>query len=154
MTTPADRTVIWVHGDCLNPHSPAFVRYPAAPALFVWDDALLAQYRLSLKRITFIYECVLQLPVVIRRGDVATEVVRFAAEHDAPHVVTVESPAPRFATIREEIDAHVRVETLPLPPFLEYRGSLDLARFSKYWRTAERYAFGSTRAADVAEDAE
>jgi len=142
ITDATGAMVIWVHGDMLSPHNPAFARYPDAPAIYVWDDALLANYHLSLKRITFIYECLLELPVTIRRGDVATEVVRFAAEHHAGTIVTVETPAPRFTAMRDTIEAHVRVETLPEVPFVSYRGVLDLKRFSRYWRVAEPYASG------------
>ncbi len=62
--------VVWVHGDVLSPYGPALKVYPDAPAIWVWDDALIEEWQLSLKRITFIYECLLELPVVIRRGDV------------------------------------------------------------------------------------
>jgi hypothetical protein len=67
------RPIVWIHGDCLSPYGPALTAYPGAPAIWVWDDALLEEWRISLKRIVFIYECLLDLPVVIRRGDVATE---------------------------------------------------------------------------------
>ncbi len=142
-TPDASHTVVWVHGDALGPRNPALLAYPGAPAIYVWDDALLAQYGLSLKRVTFLYECLLELPVTIRRGDdVAAEILRFAAEHDAARVVTSETPAPRFAAISEAIAAHLPVETLPVEPFVRYRGKIELKRFSRYWRVAQRYAYG------------
>lgn len=134
--------VVWVHGDCLSPHGPALVAAPGAPAVWVWDDALVEEWRLTLKRLVFIYECLLELPVTIRRGDVATEVAAFAREHGAARVLTAESPSPRFRETVDEIGRSHPVDVLPVAPFLPYDGCLDLARFARYWRVARRYAFG------------
>ncbi|HBE52928.1 MAG TPA: hypothetical protein DDW76_30250, partial [Cyanobacteria bacterium UBA11369] len=130
-----------VHGDCLSPDHPGLQEYPNAPAIWVWDDVLLEEWQISLKRITFIYECLLELPVVIRRGNVATEVVNFAKSHHADLVVTVESPSPRFAAICDEIEKSMPVEVFAVEPFLDYDGYIDLKRFSRYWKVAQRYAF-------------
>lgn len=134
--------LLWIHGDCLSPLNPAFLAHPGNPAIFVWDDELLERQRISFKRIVFIYECLLELPVTIRRGDVATEVLAFAQEHAAQRVVTSASPAPRFRTIRRTIEQHLPVTVLPAAELVEYAGRLDLRRFSRYWRVAERYAMG------------
>lgn len=140
--TSAAKVVVWVHGDCLAPDSPALRAHDGAPAIYVWDDELLSEWQISLKRVVFIYECLLELPVVIRRGDVAMEVVRFARAHNAERVVTVNTPSPRFDLIRASIAETLPVEVVDVEPFLNYDGHLDLQRFARYWRTAERYAFG------------
>jgi hypothetical protein len=133
-------TIVWVHGDCLSPSNPALQTYPGAAAVFVWDEALLAEWRISLKRIVFIYECLLELPVTIWRGDVAEEIGRFAARHYADTVATTRSPSPRFADICNRLLAQgLAVEQFDVEPFLAYSGRLDLTRFSRYWRVARRY---------------
>ncbi|MFV9505602.1 MAG: hypothetical protein AB4911_13685 [Oscillochloridaceae bacterium umkhey_bin13] len=132
--------IIWVHADCLSPHSPALSAYPNAPALFVWDEELLANYQLSLKRIVFIYECLLELPVTIRRGEVATELLVFASEHAADAVITVASPSPRFQAISDRLAHQLPVTALPLEPFAVAKGNPDLKRFSRYWRAVEASA--------------
>ncbi|PSB46015.1 hypothetical protein C7B67_20845 [filamentous cyanobacterium Phorm 6] len=43
--------IIWLHGDCLSPEGPAFQAHPEAPAIWVWDDKLIDEWQLSLKRI-------------------------------------------------------------------------------------------------------
>ncbi len=136
-----NQPIVWVHGDCLSPQNPALQAYADAPAIWVWDDALIEEWQLSLKRLTFIYECLLELPVVIRRGDVAQEVLAFAKEHDANKVVTVDSPSPRFDKICHEIEPSLPVEVLQVEPFFEYDGYIDLKRFSRYWKVAEKYVF-------------
>jgi len=132
------QTVIWVHGDMLNPNHPALAENPAEPALFVWDDALLSDYQLSFKRVVFIYECLLELPVVIRRGDPAAEVLRFAAENGAARIVTGASVSPRFvqlcARIRSGLPVEGRLDVAAEPPFVTVPGTLELKRFSRYWQ--------------------
>lgn len=138
------KSIVWIHADNLSPYNPALVENPNVPAIFVWDDDLLSQWKISLKRITFIYECLLELPVTIRRGSVADEVVSFAREHNAGRIVTSESPSPRFRslckTIAGAMPSGSRLEVLKIAPFVEYDGYIDLKRFSRYWRTVEKYA--------------
>ncbi|NEQ22970.1 MAG: deoxyribodipyrimidine photo-lyase [Microcoleus sp. SIO2G3] len=140
-----EKPILWVHGDCLSPKNPVLQTYPDAPAIWVWDEKLLEEWQISLKRIVFIYECLLELPVTIRRGDVAAEVVAFAKEHGADGVATVDSPSPRFETICDDIEAAsaIEVEVCSPEPFVKYDGYIDLKRFSRYWRVAQQYVFES-----------
>lgn len=131
------RPIIWVHGDCLSPRHPGLAAHPGAPAIFVWDEELLAELRVSLKRIVFIYECLLELPVTIRRGDVAAEVLAFAEERGADGIVTSDSPAPRFRRIRGRLETALPVRVMPVEPFARPPGRLDLGRFSRYWRAIQ-----------------
>lgn len=144
-TNDAERStqvIVWVHGDCLSPLNPALQAYPAALALWVWDDALLDEWQISLKRIVFIYECLLELPVTIRRGDLTKELVEFAREHGAARIVTADSPSPRFRSVCRALErSSLPVEVVPVEPFLDYDGKIDLKRFSRYWSVAQRYAF-------------
>ncbi|NJL63089.1 MAG: deoxyribodipyrimidine photo-lyase [Methylacidiphilales bacterium] len=135
------KPIIWIHGDCLSPKNPALEEYPDVPAIWVWDDALLEEWQISLKRITFIYECLLELPVTIKRGDVATEILAFAKEYNATQVVTVDSPSSRFEIICDRIEESLELEVLEVEPFFDYDGYIDLKRFSRYWKVAEKYVF-------------
>ncbi len=135
------KPIIWVHGDCLSPGNPALQQYPEAAAIWVWDDALIEEWQLSLKRLTFIYECLLDLPVVIRRGDVVKEVLIFAKEHNTNKIATANSPSPRFDFIHNQLEHTMEVEVLEVEPFFEYDGYIDLKRFSRYWKTAQEYVF-------------
>lgn len=136
-------SIVWVHGDCLSPKNPALQEYPDAPAIWVWDDALIEEWQLSLKRLTFIYECLLELPVVIRRGDVAQEIFAFVKEHNADKIVTANSPSPRFNDICDTLELSVKLEVLEVEPFFDYDGYIDLKRFSRYWKVAEKSVFDS-----------
>jgi hypothetical protein len=137
--------ILWIHGEALGPSNPALVAYPGRPAVFVFDTAVLEgatpAQSLSLKRIGFLYECLLELPVTIRRGDVAAEVLAFARRHDADGVVTTAAVDPRFAQLCAPISAALPLQVLPVEPFVDLgAGALpsgDLHRFSRYWKRAE-----------------
>lgn len=134
-------SIIWVHGDSLSPQNPALLAYPQAPAIWVWDEQLLKESRISLKRITFIYECLLELPITIRRGDVVEELRSFAREKGAEQLVTTDSPSPRFDKICDQLESFIEIEVLEVQPFLNYEKYIDLKRFSRYWRVAQDYVF-------------
>lgn len=136
-----NKQIIWVNGDCLSPNSPPLQTYPHTPAIWVWDEALIAEWQIGLKRLTFIYESLLELPVEIRRGDVAAEVLSFAQEHGAVKVVTTNSPSPRFREICQKIAISLAIEVMELEPFFHYPEQIDLQRFSRYWKVAEKYVF-------------
>lgn len=137
--------LVWVHGDCLRPGNPALTGHPEAPRVFVFDERVIARYRLSLKRIVFIYECLLEIDgISIRRGDVAAELAEAARESGARRIVTMESVAPGMARIRERLrrDYGLPVEMLSEEAFagIDRRERLDLKRFSRYWQPLKRRA--------------
>lgn len=142
----SERTIIWVHGDALSAESPPFMRHPDALAIFVFDDALLHDWGISLKRVAFMYECLLEMPVTIRRGDVALEVAAFAQEHGATRIVTTASVSPRFRKLCKAIIQTMprgsRLEVLADEPFVDDDGYFDLKRFSRYWGRAKTRAMG------------
>lgn len=129
--------VLWIHGEALGPANPALVAHPGAPAVFVFDRELIAARRPSLKRLGFLYECLLELPVTLRHGDVAQEVLAFARRHRADGVVTSAAVDPHFALLRQRIAAQLPVVVLDPEPFVELPEPVDLRRFSRYWRRAE-----------------
>ncbi len=134
--------LLWLHPDCLSAQNPAWVKYPGAAAVFVFDEAEIEAEGWSLKRIQFLYECLLEIPVEIRRGDVAAEVLAQARAVGARRIVTVESVNPRFALQRRTIEGQIPVESLAAVPFVDYRGNLDLRRFARYWKRVEPVVFG------------
>jgi len=141
------RPILWIHGEALGPANPALQAHPQAPAVFVFDSDLIEASGLSLKRLGFLYECLLELPVTMRRGDVAREVLAFAARHRADGVITTAAVDPRFGLLHKAIATQLPVEVLRAAPFVELvdatrgdpqgRPSQDLGRFSRYWKRAE-----------------
>jgi hypothetical protein len=132
------KVVVWLHEGCLSPHHPALQAHPTAPALFVFDEDYLRREGYTLKRIAFIYECLLDLPVTIRKGQTIPLLRAFAREHAAERIVTSETVCPWH----RQILAAVAAETLPLPALIHHPGPFDLTRFSRFWRKAEKFAYG------------
>lgn len=129
--------ILWIHGEALGPANPALQAHPDRPAVFVFDDALIREQGISLKRLGFLYECLLELPVAIRQGDVAEQVLAFTHEHGADGVITSAAVDPRFEQIRSVIARELPVHVLEPEPFVELDTPADLVRFSRYWRKAE-----------------
>lgn len=130
-----DQSIIWVHGDTLSPAHPIWFANPDLPAVWVWDDELLQAWGISFKRLVFIYECLLELPVEIRRGPVIQELTEFIQQHQATQVITPPSPSPRFQHICQGLSVPVKI--IHSPEFVDLPVNTDLKRFSHYWKAAK-----------------
>ena len=127
-------SLFWMHGDGLRQASPA-------PALFVFDLAVLRRYKISLKRLVFLYECLLELEVEIERGSVREHLQQRLQQGGFRQVVTTDSPAPGFARICRQLEGQVQVALLDEPDFLqEPEAGLDLTRFSRFWQKVQASA--------------
>ncbi|MCC7497392.1 MAG: hypothetical protein IT160_07435 [Bryobacterales bacterium] len=129
------RSVVWVHEDMLRANHPIFVKYPAAPAAWVWDDADLRRSPLSMKRIILRHQAMEEMPVSILRGDSVTELLKFAAGNNAERIATVESSNPRVRFLLDRLAEHISVDCLPPSEFAAYEGQLDVRDFARYWRS-------------------
>ena len=135
--------IVWVHEEALGPANPALEDCPERPALFVFDQAWIKHQRISRKRLGFLYECCLELPVTIRKGDVVKEVLAFAHRHGADGVVTSGAVDPRLNRIAADIDRELPLWILDGEPFVEMPRPPRLGRFSRYWREAEPVVWSS-----------
>ena len=141
------RPILWVHEEALGPNNPALQAWPDAPALFVFDTLWIQQQRISRKRLGFLYENALELPLTLRKGDVAAEVIAFAQRHDADGVVTSTAVDPRLQRIADAIDTELPLQELEPDAFVELPRPPRLGRFSRYWREAEPVVWESYSAA-------
>ena len=131
------RPILWIHEEALGPANPALRAWPDAPALFVFDTHWIEANRISRKRLGFLYEAALDLPLTLRKGDVAAEVLAFAQRHGADGVVSSSPVDPRLERIGAAIKAELPLELLDPEPFVELPRPPRLGRFSRYWREAE-----------------
>ena len=129
--------ILWIHDEALGPANPALRAWPEAPALFVFDSDWIRTKRISRKRLGFLYEAALELPVTLRKGDVAAEVLAFAQRHGADGVVTSTAVDPRLQRIAQVIEAELPLQELEPDPFVDMPRPPRLGRFSRYWREAE-----------------
>ena len=153
--------LVWVHGEALGPANPALRAHPGAPALFVFDSALIAGHTattgghlhggttpqpLAPGRLRFLRECLAELPVRVGEGDVAAELLAAAAAAGADAIVTSRATDPRFAWIAARLAQVLPLQILEPEPFVPLphggAGAPDLRRFSRYWRQAEPLVWG------------
>ncbi|BEV35573.1 hypothetical protein [Synechococcus sp. M16CYN] len=131
------RPIIWLHEEALGTANPAFKSYPEAPGLFVFDQVWIEMQRISRKRLGFLYECCLDLPITIRKGDVAAEVLAFAERCGADGVVSSRAVDPRIKRIGDAINRECPLRMLDGETFVELAHPPRLGRFSHYWHDAE-----------------
>jgi deoxyribodipyrimidine photo-lyase len=150
-----------VHGEALGPSNAALQAHPGAPAVFVFDTELLAgrtptsaghpaiggaPQPLAPGRLRFLRACLEELPVDVREGDVAAELLAAAAERGCDGIVTSRAVDPRFGLIAARVAAALPLHVLDPEPFVDLPllgpGSPDLGRFSRYWRRAEARVWG------------
>lgn len=132
--------IIWVHGDNLHQQSRAFGLYPTAPSLFVFDQPTLKLYDLSLKRVVFLYESLLELPVEIHLGQTVAEVLAFAKEHQADGIVTMMSESVGFHRRVQQLRAHLPVQVLSDRAIVDDEQAYDLRRFMRFWNQVRETA--------------
>jgi len=64
---------VWLTAESLGDTDPALAAHPDLPAVFVFDEALLARLRLSGKRLVFMAEALAELGAEVRLGDPVVE---------------------------------------------------------------------------------
>ena len=135
-------TIVWINDDCLSPNNPALIKYPGAPAIFVFDPKWTETA--TLKRIQFLYECCLELSVTITKGDPVQVLSDFARQHQATQVASTATPDPRLKQVLTDLNAmELTTEILTPEPFVEVKGHVDLKRFSRYWKRIQTAALST-----------
>ena len=135
-------TIVWVNDDCLSLSNPALARYPFAPALFVFDPKWTET--VTLKRIQFVYECLLELPVTIIKGDPVQILAAFAQQHQATRLVSTATPDPRLQQVFTSLNSlEITTEILAVEEFVPVKGAVDLKRFSRYWKRIQAAALSA-----------
>jgi len=135
--------VLWIHDEMLGQQHPAFDEAGDVPRCFVFDTRWLADERLSLKRIVFMYESALDMeprPVIIK-GEVEQAVGGFAQQHGAGRIITGRSYKPRIKRQIEHLGERFEVQVVEAVPLVRVPVDADLKRFSRYWNQAKRTAF-------------
>jgi deoxyribodipyrimidine photo-lyase len=173
--TPLQRPLVWVHEEALGPANPALLAHPGAPALAVLDadwiagraplrnpaaggamagsgarasaaDPPWAELPPAAGRIRFLRECLEALPVAVRQGDVAAELLAAAAALGADGIVSSRPVDPRLQRIAARLAQVLPLRLLEPEPFValpfEGPGAPELRRFSRYWRQAEPLLWG------------
>ncbi|MEB3349870.1 MAG: FAD-binding domain-containing protein [Cyanobacteriota bacterium] len=154
---PLRRPLVWVHGEALGPANPALRAHPTAAAVFVFDRDLIAGRTattggppLAPGRLRFLRECLAELPLQVREGEVVAELLAAAAAAGADGLVSSRAVDPRFGVIAAQLAAVLPLQVLEPDPFVPLPSAgpeaPDLRRFSRYWRRAEPLVWASAQA--------
>ncbi len=104
-----DADVVWLTAESLGVGDPALAAHPELPAVFVFDEPLLARLQLSSKRLVFLAERLAELAesrtIDIHLGDPAIVLAGRA-------LATTFTPVPKARRLRESLDV---VELHPWP---------------------------------------
>ena len=129
--------LLWIHAEGLGPANPVWQAWPQAPALFVFNTARLEAEGIGLKRVGFVFESLLEVPVVLRNGDPAAEILEFAARCGCDGVVTQAPQDPYLQKIITALGQHLEVEQLAVDPFVVLETPYLLRRFTRFWKQAQ-----------------
>lgn len=134
----AENKLIWLHEDALRADHPVFSQAgDGAQAVFIWDDAYMAEMGYGLKRRVFIYETLLELPVEIYAGPIVAT-LREMAPH---HILTGKTPNPLLKEMMQALRGGLKVTTVSDDAFVQMDAQPELKRFFKYWNKAKKKAF-------------
>ena len=134
---PIQQPVIWVHEEALGTSNPVLLKQPDSPGVFVFDTEWIQEACISRKRLGFLYESALDLPITLRKGDVVNEVITFAERHNADGILSSLPVDPRLERIAAAIKERYPLKLLEPEPFVTMARPPRLGRFSRYWREAE-----------------
>ncbi len=132
--------LIWIHDDCLSAKAAVFSQ-TEDPAVYVFDDAFMAKRGYGLKRLTFIYECLLDMPVELYRGPCVETLLALARRDGRTTIRTMETPDPFLRNVMNELADEIDLSILTPPPFTTLTKKPNLKRFSRYWKMAQETAF-------------
>jgi hypothetical protein len=126
--------LLWLHEDVLR----LPVNLPEAQdmrAVFIWDEAFLAQQLYSLKRRVFLYECLLDLPIDIIAG--ARRPTLEAMMQQANQVVTWKAQNPETRALMASLAKDYSLMVIDPEPFIhpiDTDSKTPPRRFFRYWK--------------------
>ena len=130
--------LLYIHEKGLGDNQPIFSRMTAdSKALFIWDDDYFKKRNYSLKRLVFIYETLISMPVEIVHGK-TSEIVKEIAPKK---VITTYTTDPELRRLIREMSKELELEFVYPDAFVHIDDKFDFTRFFKYWNKAKKTAF-------------
>jgi deoxyribodipyrimidine photo-lyase len=114
---------VWLTAESLGTDDPALTAHPDVPAVFVFDEPLLATLRLSGKRLVFLAEALAELDAEVHLGNPRTELA-------GRRLATTWTFAPGWKTRSAALD----ITALHPWPWLRRPGSGSLRSYSAWVR--------------------
>ena len=132
--------LLYIHDKGLGDNQPIFSRMtPNSRALFIWDDAYFKKRNYSLKRLVFIYETLISMPVEIVLGE-TSEIVNDLAPKK---IITTYTADIELRRLMSETFKDFELELVYPKAFVHINDEFNFTRFFKYWNKAKKTAFHS-----------
>ncbi|WP_409432227.1 hypothetical protein ACJ3XI_08380 [Litorimonas sp. RW-G-Af-16] len=136
------RNIIWIHEDAMRADHPVvFQAGEQAEAVFIWDAAYFEAQGYSAKRLVFIYECLMDLPVVLYVGETETALRELVS---GGRLFVPTTPNPYFNTILDNLSGDIDVTQVPDIPLVIAPDDVDLKRFFRFWNKVRKSALTSS----------
>ena len=140
-----EESLVWITLDSLSSTSPARIRFPNSPAIFVFDRHWLSEELPSYKRLAFICECLADLPdVEIWFGDTASVLQEKVRSYKVNVISVANTSSPAIRHVADTISGTAPVVPLDWPSFCDASKVKDLGRFSRYWNKVAKTALRPT----------
>ena len=130
------RPAIRVHEDALSQSHPVFSAAKNVKAvLFIWDNEYFQSQGYTVKRLLFIYECLLEMDVQIIKGN-TLEVLSDFCEGE---IFTASTPNPYFLDIVEQMgERSSKVTLVEDDPFSQIPQDEEMERFFRFWNKGRK----------------
>ncbi len=142
-TATLQNVLVWINEESLDPYGPALTAHPQAQSVFIFDEGAIESARWSIKRLAFIYECLLEIPNIhIYRGSTVDILLLLIKERGYSAIATTPVVDPRLQDASERISKFIPVQHYPVEEFAPVEHVRDLRRFSRYWTGVESMVVG------------
>jgi len=135
MSISVSDPIIWVHEDALRGNHPVNIAAgQEALSYFIWDDEYFKSQAYSLKRLVFIYECLIEMDVKIIRGDMLEVLQAFnasiiyVADTNNTHLSAI------IMRLKEMRSVHVIADEI----FSLVEPNADMGRFFRFWNSGRK----------------
>ena len=142
-TTNSPNVLVWVNEEGLDPQGPALAAHPQTPAIFVFDEAAIELAGWSIKRLAFIYECLVEIPnIQVYRGSTVDILLSLLKDNGYTTITTTPVVDPRLKDNINKISKFASLQQYPVEEFAPIERVRDLRRFSRYWNDVEHVVVG------------
>ena len=132
----ADKLLL-IHDKALRSGLDVYEASESFKAVHIWDDEYYRSQKYSLKRLVFIYETLLDLPLEIIHGNT----LDILSEENSDHIVIPYSGDQVLKTLFSKIEKIKTVQYLFETSFVHLDRAVEFKRFFKYWNQAKKTAF-------------
>lgn len=141
----SDRPLVWITLDSLSATSPAAAHSSNSLKLFVFDPRWFSREKPSLKRLTFIFDCLADIDGLhIFFADTASAILEFASFHGCDDVILTSTSCPEIRSITDRLIPHMPVHVMAEDPFCDDARVTDIRRFSRFWKNVSSSALRPT----------